>query len=232
MLPYFRYCMTRCCARGLLVLGLSLVLAHDAVAQRARKPRGKPFAALNESAHRLKDSLSARLTTPSSDPFSAAEILSSANAMGDAILRDSVMAVARSQLGTSYRLGAQLPGKAFDCSGLIKYVMGMLRLELPRTANEQSKMGREVARDTSALRPGDLLTFGSAKRITHIGIYAGNGRVIHASTSRRRVIETSMASLGPSLLGKWRSARRLIAMADRANETTADWPEKAAPFTR
>lgn len=232
MFTHFGYCMTRFCARGLLVVGLSLVLAHDALGQRSRRPRGKPFAALNESAHRLKDSLALRMTSPSSDPFFAAEILLSATTMRDSVLRDSVISVARTQLGTRYRLGAQLPGKAFDCSGLIKYVMGMLRLDLPRTANEQSKMGREVARDTSSLRPGDLLTFGSSKRITHIGIYAGNGRVIHASISRRRVIETTMASLGPSLLGKWRSARRLIAMADSTNEAATNRWRGAEPLER
>jgi cell wall-associated NlpC family hydrolase len=97
-------------------------------------------------------------------------------------------------------------------------VLGALRLEVPRTAHEQSKLGREVARDTAQLRPGDLLTFGTKRRITHIGIYAGNGQVIHASTSRRRVIETSLSSLGPSLLRNWRSARRLIDVVDEVPE--------------
>ncbi len=102
--------------------------------------------------------------------------------------------------------------------------MGMLRFDLPRTAHEQSKFGREVARDTSSLRPGDLLTFGTPRHVTHIGIYAGNGRLIHASTSKRQVVETSMTSLGPSMLKKWQSARRLIVMADSVPAADADRP--------
>jgi len=193
-----------------LVVLLLLVVTHEASAQRARGERKKPFAAFSASAERLKDSLAVRL----SHAARTSPLLSVATTLDESALRDSVLQVARGQLGTRYRLGAQTPGKAFDCSGLIRYVMGALRLDLPRTAHEQAKLGREVARDTAQLRPGDLLTFGTARRITHIGIYAGNGQVIHASTSRRSVIETSMASLGPSLLRKWHSARRLIAVTD------------------
>jgi len=198
-----------------LLLALSLVLTHEASAQGRSRPaaRKKPFAAFNESAQRLKDSLAMRLPTVPVAPLLAVD-----SPMDESILRDSVLAVARSQIGTRYRLGAEAPGKAFDCSGLVRYVLGALRLEVPRTAHEQGRLGREVARDTAQLRPGDLLTFGTKRRITHIGIYAGNGQVIHASTSKRRVIETSLSSLGPSLLRNWRSARRLIDVVEDAPE--------------
>lgn len=201
-----------------VVLALSLVLSHEASAQRRSRGtvRKKPFAEFNESAHRLRDSLATRLSTTA--PLASAGFLAAATPLDESFLRDSLMTVARSQLGTRYRLGAQAPGKAFDCSGLIRYVMGALRLDLPRTANEQAKLGREVARDTAQLRPGDLLTFGTKRRITHIGIYAGNGQVIHASTSKRQVIETSLASLGPTLLRNWRSARRLIELVESPAE--------------
>lgn len=201
-----------------VVLALSLVLSHEASAQRRSRNtvRKKPFAEFNESAHRLRDSLATRLTTAA--PRSSGGFLAAASPLDESLLRDSLMTVARSQLGTRYRLGAQAPGKAFDCSGLIRYVMGALRLDLPRTANEQAKLGREVARDTAQLRPGDLLTFGTKRRITHIGIYAGNGQVIHASTSKRQVIETSLTSLGPTLLRNWRSARRLIELVESPAE--------------
>jgi len=201
-----------------LTLCLSLVLAHDAEAQRGtRRERKKPFAAFSESARRLRDSVLVRRGAAGEGESAVALLGPMVRAPGpfeESLLRDSVISVARSQLGARYRLGAEMPGKAFDCSGLIRYVMAALRLDLPRTADEQAKLGREVARDTSQLRPGDLLTFGTRRRITHIGIYAGDGRVIHASTTRRRVIETSLASLGPSLLRKWQSARRLIVESD------------------
>ena len=200
-----------------LTLTLSLVLSHEASAQRGRRTRKKPFAAFSESAQRLRDSLTARTSAPSA--FALTPVLTAETTFDQSLLRDSVLTIARSQIGARYRLGAETPGKAFDCSGLIRYVMGALSFSLPRTAHEQSKFGREVARDTSQLRPGDLLTFGTSRRITHIGIYAGDGKVIHASTSKRQVIETSLASLGPSLLRKWQSARRLITLADSAGES-------------
>jgi len=198
---------------------VSLAVASEASAQRSARSstrsssrvKKKPFAAFSESAQRLKDSLGVRLQPAG---MTTAPLRMAISSSDESQLRDSVLTVARSQLGTRYRLGAEVPGSAFDCSGLIRYVMAALRIDLPRTAHEQAQLGREVARDTSQLRPGDLLTFGTARRITHIGIYAGNGQVIHASTSRRRVIETSLASLGPSLLRNWRSARRLIASVD------------------
>jgi peptidoglycan DL-endopeptidase CwlO len=203
---------------------VSLAVASEASAQRSARNstrstirvKKKPFAAFSESAQRLKDSVGVRLQPVAS--VAPAPLLMAISSFDETQLRDSVLTVARSQLGTRYRLGAETPGKAFDCSGLIRYVMAALRIDLPRTAHEQAQLGREVARDTSQLRPGDLLTFGTARRITHIGIYAGNGQVIHASTSRRSVIETSMASLGPSLLRNWRSARRLIASVDSLPE--------------
>ena len=209
--------MRRLRSQVVIVLCCSLVLGHEALAQRARTLRRKPFAALSESAERLKDSLSTRMREAAANPLTShAMLLSTA---GDEVrLRDSVISVARSQLGTRYRLGSSTPGKAFDCSGLIRYVMSALRLDLPRTAHEQSKFGLEIARDTAQLRPGDLLTFGTARHITHIGIYAGDGRVIHASTSRRQVVEAPITSLGPKLLRQWRSARRLIAMSDSTDQ--------------
>lgn len=192
---------------------LALVLGHEAQAQRSRRVHKKPFAAFSESAERLKDSLAAKVSVQQAEVMqpTSAFILP---ATQELMLRDSLIAVARSQVGARYRLGAQQPGKAFDCSGLVRFVMGVLRLDLPRTADEQSRVGTEIPRDIASLKPGDLLTFGTKRRITHIGIYAGDGKVIHASTSKRQVIETDMQRLGPKLLATWRSARRLIAMSD------------------
>ncbi|MCC6927995.1 MAG: C40 family peptidase [Gemmatimonadaceae bacterium] len=206
-----------------LALTLTLVLSHDAFAQRStrqKRVRRKPFAAFSESAQRLKDSLSIRMSEPHEVAALSTDmpLLTVSSLTAESAMRDSLLTVARSQIGARYRLGAQAPGKAFDCSGLIRYVMGALSFTLPRTAHEQSKFGREVARDTANLRPGDLLTFGTKRRITHIGIYAGDGKVIHASTSRRQVVETSLASLGPTLLRKWQSARRLITLADSTGD--------------
>ena len=124
-------------------------------------------------------------------------------------LRDSIVAKARGQIGTSYRLGGTKPNFALDCSGLVKYVMGALDVMLPRTAQKQATVGREVPKDLAALKPGDLLTFGRGKRISHIGIYVGEGRMVHASTSQRRVIETRLSERSP-LIRQWKGVRRLV----------------------
>jgi hypothetical protein len=87
-------------------------------------------------------------------------------------MRDSVVAVARAQIGTPYKLGGTTPGRGFDCSGLVRYVLGALNLPLPRTAAQQAALGDAIPKDTTRLRPGDLLTFGKGKRVTHVGIDA------------------------------------------------------------
>jgi cell wall-associated NlpC family hydrolase len=90
----------------------------------------------------------------------------------------------------------------------------MFRLSLPRTANSQSFAGQAVPRDVAMLRPGDLLTFGKGKRVTHIGIYVGDGRLVHASTGKRRVVETTIGEATSWFSRHWLGARRLLATAD------------------
>jgi len=124
-------------------------------------------------------------------------------------LRDSVVAKARGQIGTRYKLGADKPGTALDCSALVKYVMGALDFALPRTARQQANEGEAVPMDLAALKPGDLLTFGKGKRVSHIGIYVGNGRMVHASTARRSVIETDLPR--NPLIRQWKGVRRIVA---------------------
>jgi cell wall-associated NlpC family hydrolase len=129
-------------------------------------------------------------------------------------LRDSIVALARAQLGTRYVFGGTTPERGFDCSGLIRYVAQALRLDVPRTAREQSRVGDAVARDPSRLRPGDLLTFGTGARISHIGIYVGDGKFIHASTGAGRVVEARLDRKPGRGIKPWLGVRRLVADAD------------------
>jgi cell wall-associated NlpC family hydrolase len=193
-----------------VLLVLSLPLRVES--QRSRRTvQKKPLAAFSESAQRLKDSLSARVGALAG---SARAPLIANSADHESELRDSIVAIARAQLGTPYRLGGESPGKAFDCSGLVRYVLAALRLDLPRTAHEQAQVGENLARDTRGLRPGDLISFGRGKRVTHIGIYVGDGRVVHASTSQRRVVESSMESERSWFQRRWMGAHRLLAVQD------------------
>lgn len=128
-------------------------------------------------------------------------------------LRDSIVALARAQVGARYVLGGTSPDRGFDCSGLVRYLAQALKLDVPRTANEQSRAGAAVTRDPARLRPGDLLTFGSGKRVSHIGIYVGDGKFIHASTAAGRVVESRVDRKGLGVK-PWRGVRRLFADAD------------------
>lgn len=124
-------------------------------------------------------------------------------------LRDSVVAKARGSVGTRYKLGGSKPGVGLDCSGLVRYAMSMLDMALPRTAQGQSQVGAEVPKDIAALKPGDVLTFGRGKRVSHVGIYVGDGKMVHASTSQRRVIETALNKRNP-LIRQWKGVRRFV----------------------
>jgi len=100
--------------------------------------------------------------------------------------RTSVVAMALSYRGTPYRYGGSSP-RAFDCSGFTQYVYSKAGKRLPRTATQQSRVGRNVG--INNLQEGDLVTFHTTrgKRIGHVGIYIGNGQFVHASSGGGRV---------------------------------------------
>ncbi|HKW10858.1 MAG TPA: C40 family peptidase [Gemmatimonadaceae bacterium] len=131
-------------------------------------------------------------------------------------LRDSIVALTRAQIGTRYRHGGASPQRGFDCSGLIQYVMARFSMVVPRTAKAQASVGVPVERDTSLLRPGDLLTFASTDRasISHIGIYVGDGRFVHASSVAGRVIESPLNRAPAPRIKIWRGVARIPMLAD------------------
>lgn len=132
---------------------------------------------------------------------------------------DSLVTLAKAQIGTRYKLGAKAPGKAFDCSGLVQWVMAAFNLELPRTSREQAKAGIEVPKDPTQLRPGDLLYFGKGKTVSHIGIYVGDGKYVHAANRRKGVVEAALPT-GTKAKTWWKGARRLFGGADDAPPIT------------
>ena len=86
------------------------------------------------------------------------------------------LAFAKKQVGDSYRYGATGPS-AWDCSGLTTGAWKAAGVNLPRTSQAQFRVGKRISR--SDLKPGDLVFFYSG--ISHVGLYAGNGNVLHAS---------------------------------------------------
>src|SRR3954468_6173652 len=131
-------------------------------------------------------------------------------------LRDSIVSLARAQIGTRYKHGGASPQRGFDCSGLVQYVMARFAMIVPRTAKQQAAVGVPVERDTSLLRPGDLLTFASTGKasISHIGIYIGNGHFIHASSVAGRVIESPLNRAPAPKIKIWRGVARIPWTAD------------------
>lgn len=114
-------------------------------------------------------------------------------------LERRVLATASRYLGTRYRLGGTKPS-AFDCSGFVRYVFARHGVALPRTAREQSAIGTTVVVGVDSLKVGDLLFFRTPRgQASHVAIYAGDGRIIHASSGSRRVRYDDLASTR----GRW-----------------------------
>jgi cell wall-associated NlpC family hydrolase len=110
--------------------------------------------------------------TPPATPMAPPDMLSS-----------EVALYALAQLGVPYAFGGASPDAGFDCSGLVQYVFRRTRnVELPRTTFELARLGQTVT--PPALQPGDLVFFNTLRRdFSHVGIYLGEERFIHAPTT-------------------------------------------------
>lgn len=94
-------------------------------------------------------------------------------------------------LGTPYKMGGRQPETGLDCSGLVRYVYKQAHdIDLPHNARDISQQGEPVER--SELRPGDLVFFNTLGRpFSHVGIYKGDGKFVHASSRRDRKVTVS-----------------------------------------
>lgn len=128
----------------------------------------------------------------------------------DATKVDKAIATAKSKLGTRYVYGASR-SSAFDCSGFVLWVMNKHGIDLPRTAAQQAGVGTKVSR--ASLKAGDLVFFRTTRgpRISHVGIYIGNGKFIHASSGGGQVQINSLSDAYYSK--RFATARRLPGLA-------------------
>jgi len=115
--------------------------------------------------------------------------------------KENMLINAKKHLGGKYVWGGTHP-KGFDCSGYTQYIYKKEGVDIPRTAYEQSKVGKEVSR--FRLKKGDLLFFLTDKSrnipVTHVGMYIGDGKFIHAASKRKGIIITSLDNSKYSLL--------------------------------
>ena len=97
-----------------------------------------------------------------------------------------IVSISERFIGTPYQRAGTTPS-GFDCSGYVRYVFNEAGISLPRTTGQQFNTGEPVSRNN--LRKGDLVFFNtSGNGVSHSGIYVGNNRFIHASTSRGVII--------------------------------------------
>ena len=105
---------------------------------------------------------------------------------------------ARAQVGKAYEYGGNGPD-SFDCSGLTSYAYRSAGIELPRRSADQATVGTPVAR--ADLQPGDLVFY--YEPISHVGIYVGDGVIVHAGTESTGVEYTTVDMAG------YNTARRI-----------------------
>lgn len=106
---------------------------------------------------------------------------------------DDIIASAMGFLGVAYRFGGVSP-TGFDCSGFMQYIFRKTyAVNLPRTSAEQAAVGTHVNR--ADLQPGDMVFFRTAgSRISHVGMYIGNNRFIHAPRTGKNIEITSLSN--------------------------------------
>ncbi len=108
--------------------------------------------------------------------------------------REKIVKTARRYVGVPYRWGGESPRTGFDCSGFTMVVYRLNGLDLPRSSRQQWKVGRQISR--RQLQKGDLVFFATAGggRVSHVGIYTGEDRFLHAPSRGSRIKTSSLSS--------------------------------------
>lgn len=110
---------------------------------------------------------------------------------------------ARQQIGTPYRYGGSTPSSGFDCSGLTSWAWKQAGVTtMPRTSRDQYAWSQKITR--AELQPGDLVFYssgGPGGTVSHVALYSGDGKIIHAPSSGKTVTETTVDYWRGALVG-------------------------------
>ena len=139
-------------------------------------------------------------------------------------LRSDIVVRALTLIDTPYRYGGSTPASGFDCSGLVRFVFQSVGAPpLPRRSEDIGKLGEPIAR--SQLEPGDLVFFNTlARAYSHVAIYIGEGRFLHAPARNGRVRIEGLDDR--YWRGRFDGARRLIDSDARALR-----PDRPSPLS-
>lgn len=210
-------------------LAMLVTFAWPAGAQGPAAPAESGAPAIDVTATAVEKQLAANLarltlaSTPRPVALAPASQVATVVASADDLRDSIVVSITRTAVGRRYARGGQSLRGGFDCSGLVRYVMTAFDVVVPRTAAQLAATGFALGRDTTRLRPGDLLTFGAgARSISHVGIYVGNGRYVHASSVAGGVIESELQRPRSARVKPWRGSRRLLSAAHRDSVARGD----------
>lgn len=141
----------------------------------------RPLAVVGFSAALAWTGLGLAHSASASAATATATVETEAAASISATKADSVISIGRRYLGTPYKFGSPSGvTSTFDCSSFTQYVYKKVGISLPRTSRDQAKVGTYVTK--SNLRKGDLVFFSTSKsggKVAHVGIYDGNGNILH-----------------------------------------------------
>jgi len=113
---------------------------------------------------------------------------------GTGMLREEIVRTARSFIGLPYQWGGESPEEGFDCSGLTKAAYQLNGLNIPRSSKGQFERGRSVPLED--VKKGDLVFFSiqRGRKVSHVGLYAGNGMFIHAPGKGKHIREEALSN--------------------------------------
>jgi cell wall-associated NlpC family hydrolase len=159
---------------------------HDYSVKFSRQTSGDDYVAADAvKVKKISEATPAREASKGDRPKATSERASTSDRSGEDVVRE-----ARKWVGVRYRLGGA-SRRGVDCSGLTMQVYKKFGVSLPHWDDKQYRKGTRVPKGQE--KPGDLVFFNEHGRsVSHVGIYAGNGKILHASDYYNKVVESQM----------------------------------------